>query len=373
MKRLVVCCDGTWQDLETDYPTNILKIAQSTEASSADGVAQIAFYDAGVGTGDVADRVGGGGFGHGIDENILSAYQFIILNWMPGDELYLFVYSRGAYTVRSLGGVNRANGILLRRNLRKMPAACAMYRDRQIGPDAPEAVQFREDFSHPDAAIGSFNNWQRSVGTALQKIGGGNWAGFAPGARDGSEYLFYVVGVGGEGFKRDPYARELTTDPPFPSCNCIIRDPGTFLWHDAQFRTPDFHNFVIYQLHVGTFSIPSRKINGGFLDVIDRLDHLEQLGVSAVQFLPVVELPTQFSLGYNGTDYFSPENDYEVTRLGGDEELNVYLDRINSRLTARGFAPYSIDDLDESSNQLRVLMGAIESVGERESNKAKEL
>ncbi len=153
MKRLVVCCDGTWQDLETDYPTNILKIAQSTEASSADGVAQIAFYDAGVGTGNVADRVGGGAFGHGIDENILSAYQFIILNWMPGDELYLFGYSRGAYTVRSLRGLIRANGILVRRNLRKMPAAYAMYRDRQIGPDAPEAVQFREDFSHPDADV----------------------------------------------------------------------------------------------------------------------------------------------------------------------------------------------------------------------------
>ncbi len=150
MKRLVVCCDGTWQDLETDYPTNILKIAQSTEVSGADGTVQIVFYDPGVGTGDFGDRIGGGAFGHGIDEKILSAYQFIILNWQPGDELYLFGYSRGAYTVRSLGGLIRANGILKRRHIRKMPAAYAMYRDRQVGPDAPEAVQFRKDFSHPD-------------------------------------------------------------------------------------------------------------------------------------------------------------------------------------------------------------------------------
>ena len=52
---------------------------------------------------------------------------------------------------------------------------------------------------------------------------------------------------------------------------------------------------------------------GKFLDVIEKLPYLQALGVNAIQPLPIVEFPTEFSLGYNGTDYFSPEEDYGVS------------------------------------------------------------
>ena len=55
-----------------------------------------------------------------------------------------------------------------------------------------------------------------------------------PGVKDGDLYRFYVVGQRGPGFKRDPYARELEMDG-YPECNCIVRDPGTFVWHDRAF------------------------------------------------------------------------------------------------------------------------------------------
>ena len=71
--------------------------------------------------------------------------------------------------------------------------------------------------------------------------------------------MFYVVGDGSEGPKRDPYARELQT--PFPS-ECIIRS-SDFPWHDCGFVTPAFHDFVIYQLHVGTFFTPNLPAKGG--------------------------------------------------------------------------------------------------------------
>ena len=62
--------------------------------------------------------------------------------------------------------------------------------------------------------IGDFNNRQRNDASLLTRDDHGHWRGFIPGVRDRQRYMFYVVGDGGEGPKRDPYARELQT--PFP-------------------------------------------------------------------------------------------------------------------------------------------------------------
>ena len=92
----------------------------------------------------------------------------------------------------------------------------------------------------------------------------GHWRGFIPGVADRHRYMFYVVGDGQRGPKRDPYARELQT--PFPS-DCIVRTTD-FPWHETGFVTPPFHDFVIYQLHVGTFFTPNLPRKAGtFLDV----------------------------------------------------------------------------------------------------------
>jgi 1,4-alpha-glucan branching enzyme len=83
----------------------------------------------------------------------------------------------------------------------------------------------------------------------------GYWTGFIPGARDGDLYKFLVVGEGGTGFKRDPYARELARDEPFPQSSCILRPSSAYPWHDAAFRTPDFSDMIVYQLHVATYPL----------------------------------------------------------------------------------------------------------------------
>ena len=62
----------------------------------------------------------------------------------------------------------------------------------------------------------------------------GFWAGFVPGLKDGDLYRFYVVGTGSEGFKRDPYARELEFNG-YPDCNCIVRDPDNYSWINPVF------------------------------------------------------------------------------------------------------------------------------------------
>ena len=93
------------------------------------------------------------------------------------------------------------------------------------------------------------------------KDANGFWAGFVPGIKDGDRYRFYVVGTGSEGFKRDPYARELEFNG-YPDCNCIVRDPGDYPWHDASFRPPAFNDLIIYQFHIGVFYAKDAAGNG---------------------------------------------------------------------------------------------------------------
>lgn len=143
MKRLIVCCDGTWQDLSRPYPTNVVKIAQVIKPSASDGTRQIVYYQDGLGTRDEFDKITGGAFGWGIDIAIQEAYRFLCLNYEDGDEIYLFGFSRGAYTVRSLAGFIYCSGLLNRQHIRKLPEAYKLYRDRAIPPSHPRAQEFR--------------------------------------------------------------------------------------------------------------------------------------------------------------------------------------------------------------------------------------
>ena len=97
MKRLVVCCDGTWNnaDLQTN-DTNVARLARSIHGSQqTGGIIQIVLYLRGVGTtGLKVETWIAGAIGLGIDDNIRSAYQFIAQNYVPGDEIFLFGFSR---------------------------------------------------------------------------------------------------------------------------------------------------------------------------------------------------------------------------------------------------------------------------------------
>ena len=197
--------------------------------------------------------------------------------------------------------------------------------------------------------IGDFNQRVRNHASLLTRDEFGHWRGFIPGVRDRERYMFYVVGEGSEGLKRDPYAREL--EAPFPS-ECIIRKTD-FPWHESGYIAPPFHEFVLYQLHVGTFFTPNLPQKGGtFLDVACKLPYLAELGVTALQLLPIQEFQTSFSLGYNGTDYFSPEMDFAVA----NDDLSPYVAKVNGLLDAKGLRLYRTEDLRGEMNQLKALV-----------------
>ena len=159
-------------------------------------------------------------------------------------------------------------------------------------------------------------------GQLLQRNSDGRWTGFLDGVREGDRYKFYVVGKGANRFKRDPYARELTTtaDFPgtfgFPSCDCVVRDPTKYRWRSEGFRPPAFNDLIIYQFHVGVFSGPDskrRNCEGTFLDALDKIEHLVRLGVNAIEPLPIDEAGADRSIGYDGRDFFSPEMRFGVS------------------------------------------------------------
>jgi uncharacterized protein (DUF2235 family) len=137
-KNIVVCLDGTWNQPEKlnghRAPTNVLKFMRALSPTSRHGRCQVVFYDAGVGTGGGVDRITGGAFGLGLSQNVLDGYRFIANNYDAGeddgepDDIFLFGFSRGAFTARSLAGMLGAVGLLKKRDMNRLPEAFDIYR-----------------------------------------------------------------------------------------------------------------------------------------------------------------------------------------------------------------------------------------------------
>ena len=151
-RRLIVCSDGTWntpekKDRGVFAPSNVVKMARASLPLSPDGTPQILFYDPGVGTGNVLDKYSGGIFGIGLSQNVKDAYRFLMDNHVEGDDIYLFGFSRGAYTVRSAAGFISKCGLLHKQHADRVSEAFALYRERDEEPSTEKAKLFRERFS----------------------------------------------------------------------------------------------------------------------------------------------------------------------------------------------------------------------------------
>jgi uncharacterized protein (DUF2235 family) len=155
-KRLIVFCDGTWNRADQPAPTNVVKLRDAVDTSAG----QLVHYEPGVGT-RPWERVSGGAFGFGLSRNVQDCYRFLVDHYEPGDELFFFGFSRGAFTARSLAGLVRNSGILQSVHRGRIKEAYRLYRSRKPG-DAPAehaAEAFRDAYSHPDAEIEFIGVW----------------------------------------------------------------------------------------------------------------------------------------------------------------------------------------------------------------------
>ncbi|MBT5383332.1 MAG: 1,4-alpha-glucan branching protein [Phycisphaerae bacterium] len=177
----------------------------------------------------------------------------------------------------------------------------------------------------PNAAAvyvsGSFNNWATNT-HPLTSEGDGFWSRDAEGVWAGHEYQFVLLNSGNTLWRNDPRARKLTSS----NGKSIIVNPDQYSWqHDM--ATPNWNELVIYELHTGTFgTVDGGGFPGNFAGVQTHLDHLADLGINAVELLPVNEFAGDQSWGYNPGHIFSVESYY-----GGPDQLKQLVDACHER------------------------------------------
>jgi 1,4-alpha-glucan branching enzyme len=238
-----------------------------------------------------------------------------------------------------------------------------MLSQQNISPAAPTGTKILPDGASfrlwaPRATAvflnGSFGGQvydKQTEDRLLERDAAGYWTGFQAGARDGDLYRFWVVGEGSSGYKRDPYARELAADG-FPDCSSILRASAAYPWHDDGFRTPDYSDMTIYQLHVGTYAVQTPGVASNFLDVAGKVPYLAALGVNVLQPLPIDEQEVNPNMGYGGADLYSPDFPY----VAAASALPAYLTTINGLLAARQQRPLRLEDIQSGPAQLKVLV-----------------
>ncbi|HJQ35325.1 MAG TPA: malto-oligosyltrehalose trehalohydrolase [Pyrinomonadaceae bacterium] len=144
---------------------------------------------------------------------------------------------------------------------------------------------------------------------ALEPAGGGVFEARVPGVAAGADYVYVVNG----GERPDPVSRWQPAGVHGPS---RVVAPGSFAWTDGGWKGIPLKDFVVYELHAGTFTP-----EGTFEAIIPKLAYLKNLGVTAVELMPVAEFPGARNWGYDGAHLYAPQSTY-----GGPEGLKKLVD-----------------------------------------------
>lgn len=166
---------------------------------------------------------------------------------------------------------------------------------------------------------GTFNGWNKTS-TPLSREQDGCWSVEVPGAKAGDEYL-YMIHTPADWqlppFSRiDPYARKVTNSVG----NAVIYDTKAFDWGGDQFAMATGNELVIYEMHVGTFNVKEAGHPGTFASAVEKFPYLQELGINAIEVMPVMEFPGDFSWGYNPSHPFAIECIY-----GGPDAFKLFV------------------------------------------------
>jgi len=180
----------------------------------------------------------------------------------------------------------------------------------------PGGIAFRvwAPFATEVCVAGTFNQWSETA-NPLAREGKGYWSVEVPGAKVGDHYKFWIRNGAQLLERQNPYASEMSNS----AGDAIIHDP-TFDWSGENFKMPPWNELVIYEMHVGTFNDTPRAGPGTFDDIIPKLHYLRDLGINAIQIMPVAEFAMDYSWGYNPSHPFSVES-----ALGGPQGLQRFV------------------------------------------------
>jgi 1,4-alpha-glucan branching enzyme len=185
-------------------------------------------------------------------------------------------------------------------------------------PDGSRGAGFRvwAPFARGVFVSGEFCGWAKRQ-CPLRHEGNGYWYGEVPNLQVGDHYKYVLFGPHLDpngAWRIDPYARELSDDRDAKgnavAQNAIVH-PRDFAWSGPAFQQPGRNEMVLYELHVGTFhDLDVTPAPGRFAGVIERLDHLEGLGINMIEVMAVGEFNADHSWGYNPAYPFAIEEAY---------------------------------------------------------------
>ncbi|MEM1449513.1 MAG: alpha-amylase family glycosyl hydrolase [Planctomycetota bacterium] len=201
-------------------------------------------------------------------------------------------------------GVHRPNGTLYGLDVRRGPVVSTRPGMGAVPYEggttfrvwAPSAAEVR--------VAGTFNGWSQSS-APLADEGNGNWSLDVRDVVPGAQYK-YVIDTGSQiNWRADPRSRDVTQS----NGNSIVVDPDSFQW-SGTWWTPNWNDVVLYEMHVGTFNDAPGGAPGTFDSALARLDHLQDLGVTMIELMPIAEFAGDYSWGYNPAHPFAPETAY---------------------------------------------------------------
>lgn len=209
----------------------------------------------------------------------------------------------------------------------------------------PRGTTFRvwTKFAAAIYVAGDFNGWSRTA-NPLTSEGNGYWSVDVPGAKEGDGYRYVIFSpyISGFQWRTDPYCKRVLNNSG--SDGVIVSTE--FDWGTNTFSMPPWNELVIYELHVASFNRTDKKA-GDFNSIIDKLSILRDLGINAIEMMPIFGFPGEYSLGYNPalpfdieSNYGSPSEFKNFVKTAHENGIAIILDVVYNH-----FGP---DDLDTS-------------------------
>ncbi|MDF1617569.1 alpha-amylase family glycosyl hydrolase [Petrocella sp. FN5] len=155
--------------------------------------------------------------------------------------------------------------------------------------------------------VGDFNKWEKTE-NQMRENENGWWSIDIPEAKLGDEYRYRIVNENNEYLRIDPYAHQVTNSV---GNAIIVKSERTE--KEIMFMPPKLNEMIIYELHIGTFGKQGTEPGQGDLEgAIKRLAYLKELGINAVEIMPLAEFAGGYSWGYNPSHIFAVESNYGV-------------------------------------------------------------
>ena len=177
---------------------------------------------------------------------------------------------------------------------------------------------------------GAFNGWSTSATPLAEEqsngLPTGVWSADVAGASPGQQYKYYITYNGTGNYKHDPRSRWVVNAGGGSGNNDIIYDPTAFNWNGDNFTNPPLNDLFVYELHMGTF--PSSTSPSRFIAATNKLDYLKNLGVNAVELMPIMEFGNGGnSWGYDPAQLFAADN----AQYGGPDALKTFVQACHAR------------------------------------------